>query len=151
MSASAILVPMAISMIAAAITPTKAKKQLAEAQQEHKPVCFETNFNDANLLLQTLQEHGLQVTVEGDCFVTQFDDARIVYRRLSEDGPFVMDIGEVGDAQCLIDELDSIEKEYNGNVQTYTYQRLMNNLPNGMVVESEQMMEDNSILLTLTV
>ncbi len=142
---------MAISIIAAAITPAKAKKQLAEAQQEHKPVCFETSFNDANLLLQTLQEHGLQVTVEGDCFVTQFDDARIVYRRLSEDGPFVMDIGEVGDAQCLIDELDSIEKEYNGNVQTYTYQRLMNNLPNGMVVESEQMMEDNSILLTLTV
>lgn len=33
MSASAILLPMAISMIAAALTPSKAKKQLAEAQQ----------------------------------------------------------------------------------------------------------------------
>ncbi|MBR6979522.1 MAG: hypothetical protein IKH88_06785 [Prevotella sp.] len=151
MSASAILIPMAISLIAAAVTPGKAKKQLAEAQQEHKSVCFETNFTDADLLLQTLQEHGLHVMVEGDCFVTQFDDARIVYRRQSEDGPFVMDIGEVGDVQCLINELDTIEKEYNGNVQTYTYQRLMKNLPDGMVVENEQMMDDNSILLTLTV
>lgn len=75
----------------------------------------------------------------------------IVFRRLSADGPFVMDIGEVGDIQCLIDELDSIETEYNGNVQTYTYERVMNNLPEDMVVESEEVLEDNSIVLTLTV
>ena len=152
MSASAILLPMAISMIAAALPPTKAKTQLAEAQQQQGTVCLETSFNDADLLLKTLQEHGVPVVQEAeDRFVTQLDDATIVYRRLSADGPFVMDIGEVGDIQCLIDELDCIETEYNGNVQTYTYERVMNNLPEDMVVENEEVLEDNSIVLTLTV
>ena len=152
MSASAILLPMAISMIAAALTPSKAKKQLAEAQQQQGTVCLETNFNDASLLQKTLQEHGVPVVQEAEeCFVTQLDDAMIVFRRASADGPFVMDIGEVGDIQCLIDELDCIETEYNGNVQTYTYERVMNNLPEDMMVESEEVLEDNSIVLTLTV
>ena len=152
MSASAILVPLAISMIASAITPSKAKKQLAAAQQQQTGICLETSFNDTDLLLKTLQEHGVPVVQEAeDRFVTQLDDATIVYRRLSADGPFVMDIGDLGDIACLMDELDCIENEYNGNVQTYTYERVMNNLPEDMVVESEEVMEDNSIMITLTV
>ena len=143
---------MAISMIAAALTPTKARKQLAEAQQQQGTVCLETSYNDASLLLKTLQEHGVPVVQEAeDCFVTQLEDAMIVFRRQSADGPFVMDIGEVGDIQCLIDELDCLETEYNGNVQTYTYERVMKNLPEDMVLESEEVLEDNSIVLTLTV
>ena len=152
MSASAILVPLAISLIASAITPSKARKQIAAAQQQQQRICLETPFNDADLLLKTLQEHGVPITQEAeDRFVTQLDNTTIVYRRLAEGSPFVMDIGEVGDIPCLMDELDCIENEYNGNVQTYTYERVMNNLPEGMVVESEEVMEDNSIMLTLTV
>ena len=114
MSASAILVPLAISMIASAITPSKAKKQLAAAQQQQTGICLETEFNDADLLFKTLQEHGVPVIQEAeDRFVTHLDDATIVYRRLSADGPFVMDIGELGDIACLMDELESIENEYN--------------------------------------
>ena len=152
MSASAILVPLAISVIASAITPSKARKQIAAAQQQQERICLETEFNNADLLLKTLQEHGVPVIQEAeDCFVTHLDDATIVYRRLSTDGPFVMDIGDLGDIQCLMDELDNIENEYNGNVQTYTYERVMNNLPEDMVVENEEVLEDNSIVITLTV
>ena len=65
--------------------------------------------------------------------------------------PFVMEISNISDVQCLIDEIDEIEHEYNGNVQQYTYERVVNNLPKGMAVSNEEVLEDDSILITLNV
>ena len=138
MSLSAILVPIAISLIASAATPpAQLRKQ---------------RFNDTDLLLKTLHEHGLPAMMQADgSIATQLGQGSITYARASADGPFIMEVSEVGDIQCLIDELDCIENEYNGNVQTYTYERIMSHMPPDMTVESEEVMDDNSIVITLNV
>ena len=47
--------------------------------------------------------------------------------------------------------VEMIEKEYQSNVQTYTYERVLNNLPENMSIDNETVLEDDSILITLTV
>ena len=48
-------------------------------------------------------------------------------------------------------ELNDIDVEYDANVQSYTYEHVIENLPDNMSVEDEQVLEDNSILLTIAV
>lgn len=152
MSFSAILVPLAISVAVSALTPPQARKKLANAPKNNNSVKLETRFNNQDMLLKTLEEHGIpvEVTADGRIF-TPLGDGRIVYSRPSADSPFVMEISEIGDIQCLIDELIALEEEYNGNVQSYTYDRVVNQLPEGMSIESEEVTDDNTIVLTLTV
>ena len=152
MSLSAILVPIAISLIASAATPpAQLRKKLAASRATGK-VSLPTRFNDTDLLLKTLHEHGLPAMMQADgSIATQLGQGSITYARASADGPFIMEVSEVGDIQCLIDELDCIENEYNGNVQTYTYERIMSHMPPDMTVESEEVMDDNSIVITLNV
>ena len=151
MSLTALLVPFAISLVATAVSPSVARKRLADSQASGV-AHIETRFNDADMLMKTLQEHGIPTVEQPDgSIVAELPEGRIVYVRASADEPFVMEVSHVGDIQCLINELGCIENEYNGNVQTYTYERVISRLPKNMVVESEEVMDDNSILLTLTV
>ncbi len=46
-------------------------------------------------------------------------------------------------------ELEELNEEYGLNVQTYTYEHVKENLEEGMPIESEEVLEDNSILLTI--
>ena len=138
-----------------------------QSDKEHKDTCtyqqqlFGTYIDyhtkkltaEAAFYYQTgKEEHGIpvEVTADGRIF-TPLGDGRIVYSRPSADSPFVMEISEIGDIQCLIDELIALEEEYNGNVQSYTYDRVVNQLPEGMSIESEEVTDDNTIVLTLTV
>ena len=62
-----------------------------------------------------------------------------------------MTIKNTKDKDALIKELKEIEHVYNGNVQEYTYKRILNKLPEGMEIENEEVLEDDTILITLSV
>jgi len=52
----------------------------------------------------------------------------------------------------LLEELECLDKEYKQNVQSYTYEKLLAGLgANNMTLQSEEVLEDNSILLTIDV
>ena len=52
----------------------------------------------------------------------------------------------------LLDSVDELENEYGRNVQTFTYNKVMTSLyEHGMTVDQEEVLEDDSILLTLNV
>lgn len=113
---------------------------------------FETRFNDSKLLLKTLTEFGACINQEGpDAYSVQFTDGEILYHRLTADAPYRMTVRNIENVDSLMDELRTIEEEYNGNVQEYTYRRVMDNLPEGMTVDSEEVLDDNSIMVTLNV
>ncbi len=115
-------------------------------------ITTDTRFNDSDLLLKTLGEYGLcPQQISPNCFSVKFADGDIIYERTSEDAPFTMTVKNIKDMDGLIEELTDIEQVYDGNVQEYTYQRVLNNLPKGMAIEQEQVMEDDSIVLTLSV
>ena len=153
MSLTAIFVPIALSIIASSVESlSETKKKVSAAPKNNGRATVKTRFNDAAILRRTLFEHGVNTrTISKNCIVSLFPTGQITYTRSSEGMPFVMEISNITDVQCLIDELDEIEKEYNGNVQQYTYDRVMNNLPKGMSVENEEVLDDDSILITLSI
>lgn len=153
MSLTAIFVPLALSIIASSTESlSETKKKVAAAPKNNGKANIQTRFNDAEILRKTLLEHGVNARViSQDCIISMFPTGQVTYSRPSESEPFVMEISNMTDVQCLIDELDEIENEYNGNVQQYTYERVMNNLPKGMAVENEEVLDDDSILITLSV
>ena len=153
MSLTAIFVPIALSIIASSVESLpETKKKVAKVPTNQGKATIKTRFNDSEILRRTLLEHGVNTReVSPNHIVSLFPTGQITYIRSSEGMPFVMEISNITDVQCLIDELDEIEKEYNGNVQQYTYDRVMNNLPKGMVVENEKVLDDDSILITLSV
>ena len=153
MSLTAIFVPIALSLIAtSAGSLSETKKKVAAAPKNNGRVTIKTRFNDAGMLRRTLLEHGVNTrTTSQNSMVSLFPTGQITYSRPSVGMPFVMEISNITDVQCLINEIDEIEHEYNGNVQQYTYERVMNNLPKGMAVGNEEVLEDDSILITLNV
>ena len=153
MSLTAIFVPIALSIIASSVESlSETKRKVAAAPKNNGRVTIKTRFNNTNLLRRTLLEHGVNTrTISSNCIVSLFPTGQITYSRSSERMPFVMEISNITDVQCLINEMDEIENEYNGNVQQYTYERVINNLPKGMAVENEEVLDDDSILITLNV
>lgn len=121
-------------------------------QRDDESLTLNTRFNDARLLLKTLSEYGLCVEqISDQCFSVEFADGTILYERKAADEPFTMTIRDIRDKEQLFSDLKEIEQEYGGNVQEYTYQRVLSNVPQGMSIESEEVLDDDSILITLNV
>jgi pentatricopeptide repeat protein len=61
-----------------------------------------------------------------------------------------LEVKGVKDMQDLKSSLDALENEYGRNVQAFTYNRVMCSLvEHGMGIEAEEVLEDDSIVLTL--
>lgn len=111
----------------------------------------ETRFADCELLQKTLNEHGLIVKrLSENEYIIETEAGTLHYFRTSFDTPFMLEAKGVKDLQGLLSSLDSLENEYGRNVQAFTYGRVMRSLEeHGMSVASEEVLEDDSILLTL--
>lgn len=159
MSVEVLLIPLAIGIVATRAATKTAMDAMAaehygvkEIQPRKRCIKMDTRFKDSNLLLKTLNEYGLKPkkTSSGG-YTVKFSDGDILYSRSSADATFTMTITNIKDKNALIKDLLEIEQEYNGNVQEYTYKRILNHLPEGMEIENEEVLEDNSILITLSV
>ena len=181
MSVSLILVPLAIALgattgttvvsAAAATTAVVGSKAVlaaaAEAQVRHlnhlrelyeksnreslSPI--ETIFNDATLLRKTLEEHGLLVNVVSENqLVCELDGVKLNYFRNTSREPFSVSVIGLQNIDDFINEMECFEQEYKQNVQSYTYNRLVENVgKNNMKISEETLLEDNSILLTINI
>lgn len=151
MSLSALLVPLAIALLATAENARegaiKASRQPARSRQP-----IPSRFRDNNLLKKTLEEHGVDVEeVSKNRINARFADGSLSYIRNNSKEAFSIDLSAVECIDALIEELDQIAAEYASNVQGYTYKRVKENLPEEMAIEKEEVLDDNSILITLTV
>ena len=148
MSVSAVLIPLAIGIIASVNNQNEMKK----IRSKEECIKLNTRFKDSNILQKTLNEYGLKPKkTSSNGYAVKFSDGDIIYSRPSEDVPFSMTIKNIKDKDALIKELKEIEHVYNGNVQEYTYKRILNKLPEGMEIENEEVLEDDTILITLSV
>ena len=153
MSCVITLVPIVVAM-SATMTSSAIGVMTATACEgaDELPV-VETPFLSAELLLKTLNEHGLHAEqTDADTYAVQTESGRIRYFQTEENTPFLMEVTGVADLGELLDELDLLENEYRRNVQTYTYHKVMESMAeHGMSLREEEVMEDDSILLTLRV
>lgn len=112
---------------------------------------FETPFMDKDLLIKTLEEHGatnIEVNESGkiSCQVESFS---LDFDKYENDKPYSLKIScfETDDANEKVDDLNS---EYALNVQEEAYLNIIDKLKeNNMNIEEEEVMDDNTIVLTI--
>lgn len=153
MSVVITLIPLAIavgvSLSSASITAAMALKGESETAQTFDNL--QTIFTNEELLLKTLGEHGLTVKAESQhSYLVETESGTLRYHRTSSEEPFSLQIQGVHNMSALLSSVEELEYGYEKNVQSFTYDKIMCSLAErGMTVESEEIMDDDSILLTL--
>ena len=151
MSITLTLIPVAMAVGMSLSSTSIAALTSVKGHGKHDLEAVETRFTDCELLQKTLTEHGLNIKqLSENEVVIETEAGTLRYFSQSADAPFLLEVKGVSDMQELLDSLDSLENEYGRNVQAFTYDKVMCSLSeHGMSVESEEVMEDDSILLTL--
>lgn len=112
---------------------------------------FETPFMDKELLLKTLEEHG--VTNINENAYGQIrgisGNFSLNFERLEADKPYSVLIKYLS-TDDVEDEIQNLNNEYAVNVQEAAYMDIVANLKNqNMEIESEEVCDDNTIVLTI--
>lgn len=153
MSVTLTLVPLAVAVgLSLTATSTALLAQHRKNATQQIPV-LETAFVDAAILQKTLTQHGLQVDAvsENELFVRS-DSGELRYFRQDASSKFSLELRNISNMHELLDSVDELENEYGRNVQTFTYNKVMTGLiEHGMTVDTEEILEDDSILLTLNI
>ena len=114
---------------------------------------YKTNYTDKGILLNTLTEHGAQdITEDGDEISCSLYGMSIVYKKLDGSNGYTLEITRVSDKSECEDVINDLNDEYGMNIQEMTYNKIKERLDKeNMRLESETVMEDNSIVLTIEV
>lgn len=152
MSVCVFLIPLAVAVVTAAVEGGAAVVYACEQAKKGQSEKIATKFASHDLLIETLDETGVAYQERTEnCIEASFEDGKIIYEKSDVSQPYTMQITGVSDMDKLICTVEEIDKMYDSNVQQYTYNRVKNNLPDSMVIASEEILEDNSILMTLNV
>jgi hypothetical protein len=113
---------------------------------------YPTNFIDKTLLLKTLNEYGVyckELSNEdiecsmGNCILNFHKEGQANYE---------VEIKATVSFESAYQHLTIIDEEYKQNVQEYTYEKVVKKLESSdMYIDKEEVLEDNSILLTITI
>jgi len=109
----------------------------------------QTMFMDMDLLVKTLQEHGVQdFSIVDDTLSCKIEDFSLRFYKIG-DKPYVLEV--MHPKNCFADEtISDIDTEYAKNAQESTYLKIKERLENEKLqIDSEEIMEDDSIVLTI--
>ena len=112
---------------------------------------FETPYMDKDLLLKTLEEHGVTNIKENEYGQIKGVSGNFVltFERADETQPYSVLIKYLS-TENVTEEIENLNNEYAVNVQEAAYMELIENLKNNnMEIESEEVGEDNTIVLTI--
>ena len=113
---------------------------------------FETPFMDKEILKKTLEEHGVTIIEESESVISgKVDNYKLVFSKPEQDKPYNLRISclEHDNAEEKVGDLSS---EYAMNVQEDAYLHIIDKLKeNNMQVEQEEVMDDNTIVLTVNI
>ena len=113
---------------------------------------FPTNFRDPELLVKTLADYGLTPVLSQDGTIEcQANGSQLIFRQ-EQDRPFSVEVRNAPDVRQVYQHLSEINDGYCQNVQTRTYQNLKSRIAQrGLVIEQEEVLDDNSIVITLNI
>jgi len=146
-----VLIPIAIAISMSLGSSTIATLVSLKPKNKKNLEPVETVFMDGQMLVKTLSEHGLTVKQENkNEFFIETKCGTLHYFRTEPSVPFSLEVLNVNDMDSLISSLNSLENEYGRNVQAFTYDKVKSSLAeNNMSVACEEVLEDDSVLLTL--
>lgn len=119
----------------------------SEAQQSST---YPTNFVDRDLLAQALTDLGGDPTYGKDGSLScRINSAKLVFTK-EGDGPFSVEVKGAVKAEQAFQYLSDLDDDYRKAVQTSVYQRVKSEAESrDLLIESEEVLPDKSILLTL--
>ena len=113
---------------------------------------FETPFMDRDILMKTLEEHGVKNISEWENGMAgDVDNYKLTFEKSAPDKPYNLRISclESSNAEEKVGDLSG---EYAMNVQEDAYLHIIDKLKeNNMQVEEEEVLEDNTIVLTVNI
>ncbi|MGL5479027.1 MAG: hypothetical protein ACRDCB_08330 [Clostridium sp.] len=113
---------------------------------------FETQFTDKEMLIKTLESYNLPMQVEGDDISVRVEDYDLLYEKEVDGYNLTINYENEGDLDKLYSQILEFDGEYKKNVQGKVYENLVEKIKEtNMEIESEDFLEDNSVVLTLTV
>lgn len=112
---------------------------------------FETVFMDKDILIKTLEEHGLKnIECEGENIQGQIENFTVSFNRENTSIPYKMKISCTQEIET--DMAQDINTEYAMNVQEETYIKLKERLEEkNLEIESEEVLDDDSIVITVNI
>lgn len=111
---------------------------------------FDTPFTDKSILLKTLDEHGfINIHEEYGKIYAKYQNYYLQFERNQETEPYRVSINCL-EKDSAEEKLDDLNTEYSMNVQEESYLSIIEKLKeNNMEIESEEVLDDNSIVLTV--
>lgn len=113
---------------------------------------FPTNFRDGQLLVRTLRDYGLEpVERQNGEIMCSAQGTELLFRP-AEDGPFSVEVRGASYLRQAFQLLSNLDEDYKRGVQAVAYENLKRKVEEkNLAVESEEVLEDNSIVITLNV
>ena len=112
---------------------------------------FETAFIDKNILIKTLEEHGVRSISEDEYgrIYGAVENYTLTFERMEADKPYFLKI-TCTDRDNAEEKLGDLSSEYAVNVQEEAYLNIIEKLKeNNMQLENEEVTDDNTIVLTV--
>ncbi len=111
---------------------------------------LETPFMDKNILIKTLEEHGVQDIKEDlDKIQCKYNNYSFSFEKNEKDKPYLLTI-KYAKYDNVDEKINDLNSEYTLNVQEDTYLNIVKNLKeNNMEIENEEVFDDNTIVLTI--
>jgi hypothetical protein len=113
---------------------------------------FPTNFRDGNILTRTLKEFGVNPIQGNNGDISCNVQGTHLTFRQHGDAPFSVEIKNAPSLQDIYMYISDVDDEYKRCVQAIVYEKLKQRAAEkNLSVESEEVLEDNSIVITLNI
>lgn len=147
MSACVLLIPIAV-----VIFTSTTDNLLGEALKTKNIKEFKTQFNDKEVLLKTLNQYCLPIEILEDNIKTSVEGYDLLFTKTKECYILKVLTDDKKRLNELYIKLKEFDKEYKKNVQGKVYENLIRKIDKtDMKVIEEDYLEDNSVLITLSV
>lgn len=147
MSACVLLIPIAV-----VIFTSTTDNLLGEALKTKNIKEFKTQFNDKEVLLKTLNQYCLPIEILEDNIKTSVEGYDLLFTKTKECYILKVLTDDKKRLNELYIKLKEFDKEYKKNVQGKVYENLIRKIDQtDMNVIEEDYLEDNSVLITLSV
>lgn len=139
-----IMIPIAIAIVGAVNTTE-------ETMEQQQSLRIQTVFGDEHLLEKALKNYGCRYITQGSSIGSAVDGSRIVFQK-DQWGVFQAVFSGPISLETAQGFINDLQNEYTKEVQQQVYLNLMGrSLEHGFVLESEEVQEDNSIVLTFNI
>jgi len=116
------------------------------------PELYPTNFRDGELLIKTLREIGANPVRHDGSISCKLENTTLVFRQYEHGSPFHVEVHNPPDMRKVFEYLGQLDDDYRRCLQEAVYNRLKTRVAErNMTIESEEVLDDNSIVLTINV